>query len=226
MPKRRSKFDVYLEVGTKRTFAGAVDWPGWCRRGRDEASALEALLEYGARYAKVVARSRLGFAAPGDASSLHVVERLRGTATTDFGAPDVPTSADAEPIDATEYERLEKILKASWRAFDRAAEAAVGRALRKGPRGGGRSLEKIVEHVIGAEGDGYLRSIGGSVPKGPEDEWIARERAAVLEALGTAARDGVPPGPRGGKRWSARYFVRRSAWHVLDHAWEIEDRVE
>jgi hypothetical protein len=226
MPKRRSKFDVYLEVGTKRTFAGAVDWPGWCRRGRDEASALEALLEYGARYAKVVARSRLGFAAPGDASSLHVVERLRGTATTDFGAPDVPTSADAEPIDATEHERLEKILKASWRAFDRATEAAVGRALRKGPRGGGRSLEKIVEHVIGAEGDGYLRSIGGRVPKGPEDEWIARERAAVLEALGTVARDGVPPGPRGGKRWSARYFVRRSAWHVLDHAWEIEDRVE
>ncbi len=23
----------------------------------------------------------------------------------------------------------------------------------------------------------------------------------------------------------ARYFVRRTAWHVLDHLWEIEDRL-
>jgi len=38
-----NKIDAYLEIGKKRTFAGAMDWPGWCRSGRDEASALEAM---------------------------------------------------------------------------------------------------------------------------------------------------------------------------------------
>jgi hypothetical protein len=34
-----------------------------------------------------------------------------------------------------------------------------------------------------------------------------------------AARSGEPlPG------WTARYFLRRAAWHVLDHVWEIEDK--
>ncbi len=35
---------VYLEVGPRRIFAGAIDWPGWCRSGRDEETALEALV--------------------------------------------------------------------------------------------------------------------------------------------------------------------------------------
>lgn len=226
MPKGPATLAVSLEIGTKRTFAGAVDWSGWARSGRDEASALEALLAYAPRYARVVGRSRLGFEAPSSASAVRVVERLPGNATTDFGAPDVPASADAEPLDAAAHGRLEKILKACWRAFDRAVEAAEGRDLRKGPRGGGRSVEKIVDHVVEAEGAGYLSRIGWKVPKGTDDEWIARERATVLEALASVARDGVPPAPRGGARWSPRYFVRRAAWHVLDHAWEIEDRVE
>ncbi len=25
--------------------------------------------------------------------------------------------------------------------------------------------------------------------------------------------------------WTARSFVRRVAWHTLDHTWEIEDRI-
>ena len=33
----------YLEVGKKRVFACALDWPGWCRSGRDERLAIEAL---------------------------------------------------------------------------------------------------------------------------------------------------------------------------------------
>jgi hypothetical protein len=41
-----------------------------------------------------------------------------------------------------------------------------------------------------------------------------------------ACGEPVRTGPRGGVRWTARYYVRRSAWHVLDHAWEIEDRAQ
>jgi hypothetical protein len=88
-------------------------------------------------------------------------------------------------------------------------------------------VDAIVEHVVGAEGS-YLRMIEGKPPASiDEDAAAAREeeRAAVLEGLERALVDGIPAkGPRGGARWSARYFVRRAAWHVLDHAWEIDDR--
>jgi hypothetical protein len=103
----------------------------------------------------------------------------------------------------------------------------VSDPLAKGPRGGGRELDAIVGHVVGAEAS-YLRMIEGTPPRFDEDEAAAArddERSAVIEGLERALTDGIPErGPRGGARWSAPYFVRRAAWHVLDHAWEIEDR--
>src|SRR5829696_10075665 len=78
---------VYLEEGKKRTFAGALDWPGWCRRGRNESEALTAMFEYGPRYGPILSGTRLGFVAPKKLSQLTAVERLPGNATTDFGAP-------------------------------------------------------------------------------------------------------------------------------------------
>ncbi len=227
MPQPLTRIDVYLEVGKKRTFAGAVDWPGWCRVGRDEASALQALFPYGPRYARVLSAARLGFKAPADASALKVVERLAGDATTDFGAPGIAPSADKRPVDDAELERLQAILKSCWRTFDQAVSAAQGKELRKGPRGGGRDLDKIVEHVLGAE-EGYLSRLGDKFKLGPTDDPNERPsllHQAILDTLGAAARGETPTrGPRGGARWTPRYFVRRSAWHVLDHAWEIQDR--
>jgi len=118
--------NVYVERGSKRTFASAVDWPGWSRSGRDESSALEVLLVYGPRYARVVGRSRLGFAAPASVDDLTVSNRVRGTAGTDFGVPEVAASSDAEPVDDAELRRLVTILRACWRALDRAAAAISG----------------------------------------------------------------------------------------------------
>jgi hypothetical protein len=218
--------DVYVEATGKRAFAGAMDRPGWCRAGRDEGAALETLFDYGARYADVLKGSGVRFTAPARASTLAVVERLKGDATTDFGAPSIAPKADAAPIDRRWLTKNARILEACWAAFDRAVEVADG-PLAKGPRGGGRELDAIVDHVVGAEGS-YLRMIAGKPPAYREGEAaVAREeeRAAVLEGLERALADGIPEkGPRGGARWTARYFVRRSAWHVLDHAWEIEDR--
>src|SRR5262245_66430981 len=93
------KIPVYLEIGAKRTFAGAIDWPGWCRIGRDEESALQALVDYGPRYARELGAARLGFQAPAEAAALAVVERLAGNASTDFGAPAVAPSSDTKPVD-------------------------------------------------------------------------------------------------------------------------------
>jgi hypothetical protein len=227
MAGRTATIAVYVETGSKRTFAGAIDWPGWCRSGRDERSALTALAEAAPRYARALRGTRLGFRAPTGPSGFRLAERLAGTATTDFGAPDAAPRADAKPMREPDARRARTLLEACWRAFDVAAEAAEGRKLRTGPRGGGRALDAIVRHVLGADA-GYLRALAWSAGPVDEDragEELARVRAATLEALAAAARGDLPErGPRGGKRWAPRYFVRRSAWHVLDHAWEIEDR--
>src|SRR5688572_11551173 len=137
MARASKKINIYLEIGKKRTFAGAVDWPGWCRSGRDAESALTALLEYGPRYAQVLRPFKLSFHAPKDISSFKIVERLKGGATTDFGAPEKALSGDKKPVNTADLQKLEAILKASWRAFDSAVKKAKGRKLSKGPRGGG-----------------------------------------------------------------------------------------
>jgi hypothetical protein len=215
-------FAVAIEVGSKRVFATAVAWPGWSRRGADEAEALEALLAAGPRYAGAMRAGRVrGFAAPKALGAFEVVEHLEGSATTDFGAPGTPLGEDALPVGGRELTRLVAVLRACWSAFDTAAEAAAGMALATGPRGGGRDLGKIRAHVLEAD-EAYLRAVGGPAPRGADRGAI---RPAFLEAVTARARGDVADvGPRGGKRWPARYAVRRSAWHALDHAWEIEDR--
>jgi hypothetical protein len=221
-----TRVGVYLEQGAKRTFAGALDWPGWCRQGPNEPEALAALFAYGSRYAAILAGTRLGFTAPKEPSQLVVVERLPGTATTDFGAPGVAPTVDQDrSCGAAELKRFEKILQAGWRAFDQAVESARGKTLATGPRGGGRPLEAIVAHVIGADA-GYLSAVGWKPPKAvKQQESLAATREAILAALEASAAGAIPPkGPRGGTRWTARYFVRRVAWHVMAHVWEIERR--
>jgi DinB family protein len=220
---------VYLETGATRTFAGAVDWPGWCRSGRAEAEALEALVAYGERYGSVLGSSDPPFRPPRDASAFEVVERLAGGGGTDFGVPGASPSADERPLDAKELARFHRLLDRCWSAFDAAAAAASDRELRKGPRGGGRDLEKIVGHVREAD-EAYLAQLGSRVP-GQTGSDRAREverlRTTIHDALTARAAGRSPDDPNRVKRlWSPRYFVRRCAWHVLDHAWEIEDRVQ
>jgi hypothetical protein len=144
-----------------------------------------------------------------------IVERVDGDAGTDFGVPSKPVDAERRPLDADEAERLATLLDACWRVFDQVVAQAPAE-LRKGPRGGGRDTAKIVDHVLGAE-PAYTSAIGVKLkaPPAGEAKAIAEHRAAILAA--------VRAGGEGGK-WPLRYFVRRTAWHVLDHAWEIEDR--
>jgi hypothetical protein len=228
MAQSLNEIDVYLENGKKRTFAGAIDWPGWCRSGTDEPSALQALFDYGPRYGRVLSTARLGFKAPTHPSAFAIIERLDGNATTDFGAPGIAPSSDAKPVNSVELQRFQKILKACWRTFDADVKAAGGKALRTGPRGGGREVRGILQHVMDGDGS-YLTRVGWKLQQADAadlDEKLDPTRQAILKALTSAARGEIPAqGPRGGIRWSPRYFVRRVAWHVLDHAWEIEDRV-
>jgi hypothetical protein len=228
MDKSMKKIDVFLEAGKKKTFAGAIEWPGWCRSGHDEESALESLCNYAPRYSTALGPSQLFFQPPADAVAFVVVERIEGDTSTDFGVPRKFLSSDARPVDEVELHRFQELLKSFWQSFDAATSTAAGKELRKGPRGGGRDLDDITRHIRDADA-AYLEQVGWKfepVDKSDPDLEIRRIRQTILDALTAAAYGEIPArGPRGGIRWTPRYFVRRVAWHVVDHAWEIEDRI-
>jgi hypothetical protein len=201
--------DVFVETGSSRVFATAIEWPGWSRTAKTEEDAIETLLAYRERYEAALGR-KVRAGAP------TVTERVTGDGNTDFGVPGSPT-ADLSAVDARQLKRLVAILESCWVAFDAAAEKAKGKTLATGPRGGGRTLAKIVDHHDEALG-AYVMKLGGD-RKAPE------LRGAFLDALEGRRRGDIEDhGPRGGARWTPREAVRRAAWHALDHAWEIEDR--
>ena len=213
---------VLLELTPRRVFASALDWPGWARSGRDEEAALTTLANCADRYAAVAAAAGYPLPPAAVAAELEVVERAEGNATTAFGAPDVRAALDARGVDAAEGARLAALLAAAWAAFDRIAAGAPAE-LRKGPRGGGRDRDAVLRHVMGAE-NAYARTIGLRVaePDPGDPAAVAAQRAVIRELLAMPS-DGSP---LAGRKWPPRYAARRIAWHVLDHAWEIEDRTE
>jgi hypothetical protein len=218
MAARARPVDVVLEVGAKRVFATAVDWPGWSRSGRTEETAVEALLSYADRYAPVVASAGLRLPA---APAVSVVERVKGDATTDFGAPAVPCRADFRPVGATDARRIASLVTAAWDTLDDVAAASPAE-LRKGPRGGGRDRDKMLAHVASAEA-AYARKVGLRLREpapGDRTAWLANrdELLAVLSSASDGERLVEPKG------WPLRYAAQRIAWHALDHAWEMQDR--
>ena len=209
---------VVIEVGQKKVFASALDWPGWSRSGKTEAAALEALADYAGRYRRVAdVAGADGF--PVEAPAFEVVERVAGSGATDFGVPEKAGRCDDEPMTEQDCERQIALLRGCWAFFDEVA-ARVSPELRKGPRGGGRNRDKIIEHTFDAE-RGYSRRIGVRTPEGImfTDDGLREHRDAVCDAIRRVNRDGVSPG-----KWPLRYFIRRAAWHVMDHAWEMEDK--
>ena len=211
---------VYVETGVRTVFACALDWPGWCRHDRSEDAAIERLAAYAPRYRRVAARAGMQ---PGEVATarLTVVERLAGSTTTDFGAPDAVAAADLAPLDAAATERMVSLLQAAWAELD-AVVAAAPLALRLGPRGGGRDRDAMVSHVTDAERS-YARKVGVRLTAA---EWKSGGVVLMRERLRVVLRRPWPGGDPGERAWPPAYLVRRTAWHALDHAWEIEDRTE
>ncbi|MEA2656981.1 MAG: hypothetical protein QOI23_2346 [Chloroflexota bacterium] len=206
---------VYLEVGKRRVFAAAAEWPGWVRSGKDETSAIEALANAQVRYAAVPKAARIAFA---PAAGFDVLERLPGDAGTEFGVPGAIAKSDAKRLTKKEAGRQSALVAASWTVFDRVVDKAP-QSLRKGPRGGGRDRDAMVEHVLSAE-IAYARKLGLRLkPPAAGDAAAVREHRNAIVAGIRAGTRGVSEGG-----WPARYAARRIAWHVLDHAWEMEDR--
>jgi hypothetical protein len=201
---------VTVEATAKKAFASAVDWPGWSRAGKTEELALAALADHASRYA-AVAREAGEQLEPG---TYDVVEH--------FGVPSAITDLDRRRVSSAEADRLARLVEAAWAEFDRVAASAPAE-LRKGPRGGGRDRDRMIGHVIEADG-AYAREIGVRIqsPAPADRSAVEAMRAAMLDVLRRPS-DGSPLADR---KWTTRYAARRIAWHALDHAWEMEDRSE
>jgi hypothetical protein len=217
----KTRLEIGEEVAAKKAFAWAVDWPGWCRSGKDAALAREALIAYAPRFAGVAKTA--GLELPDvDGGELDIVDSVGGGSGTEFGVPSAIPDSDRRRVSGAEAKRLASIVEASWTVFDRVAATAPAE-LRKGPRGGGRDRDKMVRHVVESD-HYYARELGLRLPEpdATDRRAVKVERRAVLEILGTAS-DGSPLADR---KWTLRYAARRIAWHALDHAWEMEDRSE
>ena len=221
MPAMTDTLRVILEIGKKRkVVAGAMDWPGLDRWGTSEDDALDKLSAYLPRYTGVAERAGMG-SAFAQALAVDVVERVPGSSSTDFwGIAHVPSQVEGEVLSPVDLERRLDLLRACWAYFDDVA-ASVSRELRPGSRGGGRSRDQIIRHVYANEPEQFSRKIEVRTPREVvlTPDGLATHRQGFLDAIRAYNAEGRPA-----RTWPIQFLVRRTAHHVMDHAWEMEDR--
>ena len=212
---------VTLEVGPrgKKVVAVAPDWPGLSRGAKTAEAAIGRLLDYAPRYAPVAELAGLGSAFPASPAA-DVVEEYRGTGSTDFwGISFAFSGIDKQAMSSDELERELALMRGCW-AFFNDARGRVSDALRKGPRGGGRDREQIVRHVFANEQD-WAKGIGIRAPEGAV--LTENERIAFCDDYCDAIRVHHGEG-RLARTWPLRFLIRHTAFHTMDHAWEMEDK--
>ncbi|HEY8437400.1 MAG TPA: hypothetical protein VIK65_02200 [Candidatus Limnocylindrales bacterium] len=213
-----------VERGTKgkRSVAFSLDWPGWSRGARSPELALETLESYRDRYRPIaeIAGMTQEFDAAGP---LEVVEDRVGTGSTDFwGISFSPSSTEHGPLDAADLERRLTLLQACWTFFDGVA-ARVSPEMRKGPRGGGRDRNRIVRHTIRTESEDFAKQVGLRIPEEAalSPEGLRQHRESYLAAIRDYNAGKIE---RRMRSWTLPFLIRHSAFHTLDHAWEMEDK--
>ncbi|MBK7916777.1 MAG: hypothetical protein IPJ94_11070 [Chloroflexi bacterium] len=214
---------VTLEIGPKgkKVVAVAPDWPGLERGAKSQEEAVERLRSYMPRYSQVARLAGLN-AAFDIVQDMDVVEQYPGTGSTDFwGISFAFSSIDEQGMSDDELERELRLMQACWAWFDE-VRGRVSAEMQKGARGGGRNRDHIVRHTFAAEQD-WATKVGVLTPDGAmlTDEGLQTHREAYCQAI----RD-YPQGKLAGKRakWPLRYLIRHTAFHTLDHAWEMEDK--
>ena len=206
----------------KRAVAFSLDWPGWSRGARTAELALETLEAYRDRYRPVAALA--GMAGELDAAGpLEVVEDKVGTGSTDFwGISFSPSATEQGPLGEMELERGIALLRASWAFFDGVA-ARVSPEMRKGPRGGGRDRDRIIRHTIRVESEDFAKQVGLRIPEegALAPDALRRYREDYVAAMRAYNAGEVEKRMRS---WTLPFLIRHSAFHTLDHAWEMEDK--
>ena len=213
---------LILEIGTKgrRVVAAATDWPGLDRWGRDDDDAIAKLAAYRSRYLGVAERAGTSTTFEGQ-RTIDVVERYTGSSSTDFwGIAHVPSETERQVLSATDLERRLVLLRACWRYFDDVV-ARVSEELRPAGRGGGRARGQIVRHTYGTEPNQFSRKVEVRTPLDGvlTPDGLIAHREAYLDAIRAYNAQGKPA-----RTWPIQFLIRRTAQHMLDHAWELEDR--
>jgi hypothetical protein len=213
-----------IERGPKdrKSVAFSLDWAGWERGGKSPNIALEALESYRDRYRSIA--SLAGMAREFDAAGpLEIVEDRIGPGSTDFwGISFAPSSTEHGPMTEAELERAITLLRACWEFFDGVA-ARVSPEMRKGPRGGGRDRDRIIRHVIRNESEEFAKRVGLRIPEegALTPKGLREYREAYVEAMRAYNAGQVE---KKMLSWTLPYLIRHSAYHNLDHAWEMEDK--
>jgi hypothetical protein len=212
---------VMLEIGPKgkKVVAVAPDWPGLARGAKTGEAAIERLLSYLPRYAPVVTLAGMD-AAFAAISGVDVVEHYPGNGSTDFwGISFAFSGIDRQAMSRDELERELTLMRACWAFFDD-VRARVSAELKKGPRGGGRDRDHIVRHTLGTEQD-WAKKLGVLTPQGAmlTDEGLIAHRDAYCNAIRAFHSQG-----KSARTWPLRYLIRHTAFHRMDHAWEMEDK--
>lgn len=218
-----SDMRVIVEIGPKgkKVVATAWDWPGLERAGKTEDDALATIDAYRDRYARVADRAGLGDEFRSQTDPV-VVERYNGNTSTDYwGISHVSCDLDRRPMSTDEWERRLRLLQACWEEFD-AVAARVSPELQRGQRGGGRDRDEIINHVFGTERTQMAKKVGVQTPQGVmlTPEGLRQHRDAYLDGLRVYYAEGKPVG----RTWTLSFLLRRTAYHALDHAWEMEDK--
>jgi hypothetical protein len=125
-------------------------------------------------------------------------------------------------MEEADLERGITILQASWTFFD-AVAARVSPEMRKGPRGGGRDRDRIIRHTIRTESEDFAKQVGIRIPEEAalKPEGLRQHREGYVAAMRAYNAGEVAKRMRS---WSLPYLIRHSAFHTLDHAWEMEDK--
>jgi hypothetical protein len=213
---------VVLEVGpkAKKVVAVAPDWPGLERGAKTGNAAIERLLAYLPRYAPVAKLAGMDVEF-GAVSATDVVERYPGVGSTDFwGISFAFSGIDRQDMSSEELARELTLMRACWAFFDD-VRSRVSAELQQGPRGGGRQRDQIVRHVVRTEQEEWAKKLGLLMPQGaiPTDEVLKAHRDAYCAAIGAFHAQG-----KMARTWPLRYLIRHTAYHTLDHAWEMEDK--
>ena len=206
----------------KRAVAFTLDWPGWSRGAKTAELALETLEAYRDRYRPIAALAKMSDEFDG-AGRVKVVEDKAGTGSTDFwGISFAPSKREVRPMREEDFDRAITLLRACWTFFDRVA-ARVSPEMRKGPRGGGRDRDRIVRHTIRTESEDFAKQVGLRIDEGAAltPAGLKQHRKAYVAAMRAYNSGSVE---RRMRSWTLPFLIRHSAFHTLDHAWEMEDK--